>query len=192
VNDDGAPLTASTAPTVAGETAALTPERLGAVVGQATAGWLAVRPGADFGGLTVSIGELEGLLLGVTAERTITVDATAAGWGWTVSGGSLDLLTVVEHELGHALGLDHEESGVMAPTLAAGEIRSVAATSPSRSVVAIPSLGIGRLPQRSQPFAAIAAPQQAWIALVHPLLIDCGSAIELLPASVLPPLRRRT
>ena len=32
----------------------------------------------------------------------------------------IDLLTVVMHELGHILGFDHKETGVMAETLAAG------------------------------------------------------------------------
>ena len=32
----------------------------------------------------------------------------------------MDLLTVLEHELGHLLGFDHEQTGVMEDTLAAG------------------------------------------------------------------------
>lgn len=32
----------------------------------------------------------------------------------------MDLLSVVMHELGHVLGFDHDEEGVMAETLAAG------------------------------------------------------------------------
>jgi hypothetical protein len=36
----------------------------------------------------------------------------------------MDLLTVLMHELGHILGFDHEEEGVMAETLATGTRRS--------------------------------------------------------------------
>ena len=64
-------------------------------------------------------------------------NVNAAGWGWfidptagddsefTIPGNQgeqhrLDLLTVLEHELGHLLGYDHTDSGLMADTLAAG------------------------------------------------------------------------
>ena len=43
----------------------------------------------------------------------VTVDATAAGWGWD----AMDLHTVLMHELGHVLGLDHAEDGLMGETL---------------------------------------------------------------------------
>ena len=36
----------------------------------------------------------------------------------------MDLLTVVMHELGHVLGYDHDDDGVMAETLAAGVRRT--------------------------------------------------------------------
>jgi hypothetical protein len=57
----------------------------------------------------------------------ITIDADAAGWGWftdafdgPVTVGRIDLVRVLEHELGHALGLDDADVGVMDASLAPG------------------------------------------------------------------------
>ena len=72
--------------------------------------------------------------------RSIWIDQNAAGWGWfidrtprndsefTTSGNQgeqhrIDLLTVLTHEFGHLLGYEHEQSGVMEDTLAAGTRR---------------------------------------------------------------------
>jgi hypothetical protein len=95
----------------------------------------------------VQIGNLDDNLVGLTNGNQITLDATADGWGWNtdptntdftsmgVSGleatpgsaaaGKMDLLTVVEHELGHELGLADVDplghpSDLMAATLAPG------------------------------------------------------------------------
>jgi hypothetical protein len=92
--------------------------------------------------------DLDGLALGLANEddKVLLVDGDAAGWGWFVdpslSGdsefarrlngdtdqaspgspayGRIDLLTVVEHELGHLLGYEHGTLDVMAESLAAG------------------------------------------------------------------------
>jgi hypothetical protein len=119
ITDNDTALTAAAAPTGDTNVAALTTGQLTAAVGQARALWSTVRPGADLRRVSFSIAELDDLLLAQTWEDSITIDATAAGWGWSASG--MDLLTVVLHELGHALGLDHEDDGLMAPRLAAGE-----------------------------------------------------------------------
>jgi hypothetical protein len=135
--DDDSPQLASRAAPGSGGVAALTPAQLAAAVADAEALWLAVRPQADFGGVTFSIRQLGGLLLGATAGREISIDATAAGWGWSVSypGGSgphMDLLTVVLHELGHIVGFDDDGSNdLMGATLAPGQMRTLPAVAPA-------------------------------------------------------------
>jgi hypothetical protein len=72
------------------------------------------------------VADLPGATLGLATPRAITLDATAAGYGWFIdptplddsefSSGSrlstldsqlrMDLLTAVMHELGHTLGWD--------------------------------------------------------------------------------------
>ena len=106
------------------------------LLAEAKALWRAELPAADFDGITVSIGDLPGLQLGFTLGKSITIDATAAGWGWStassVDGAHIDLLTVVRHELGHALGFDHDDAdvvGVMADLLAPTITRTVAVPS---------------------------------------------------------------
>ncbi|MFC1597531.1 hypothetical protein ACFL5Q_06300, partial [Planctomycetota bacterium] len=117
------------------------------------------------------IADLPGGMLGVTDGNTITIDWDAAGYGWFVDltpsrdeeyrGGRgrgelqaidpravdrMDLLTVVEHELGHIVGLQDlggDGSGLMSGTL---------------------DSGIRRLPLRSgfRPLRRVAELDQIW------------------------------
>ncbi|MBI4292469.1 MAG: LEPR-XLL domain-containing protein [Betaproteobacteria bacterium] len=96
----------------------------------------------------ISVSDLNGLVLGSNDGTNILVDTDAAGYGWFVDTspadsdefrirvdrnvlgaapsseayGRMDLLTVVTHELGHVMGIDHDAGGlaVMDDDLEAG------------------------------------------------------------------------
>jgi len=85
----------------------------------------------------ITIADLAGTALGVTQEGGIVIDVNAAGKGWyidetpaddfefTDAGGpdGVDLLSVVMHEMGHIIGLEHVEDAhsVMTAELAEAE-----------------------------------------------------------------------
>ena len=87
---------------------------------------------------TIEIGNLddEGAL-GLTGSSRIVLDDDALGYGWyvgsmseTVPEGTMDLLTVLTHEMGHVLGLSDLDGqatpdSLMAGTLQPGQRRSV-------------------------------------------------------------------
>jgi Ca2+-binding RTX toxin-like protein len=164
------PLVAAIAPAGAMKGETLQAAELAAFKDEAVRRWAAAN-GSDFvqgmAAVSVSVTDLPGLQLGAFEDGQILIDVDAAGYGWfidrtpgddsefTASGGILvaaqgnaagrmDLLSVIEHELGHAAGLVHEEGGVMAEALASGTRTAAPAapapvSAPVSARVAVPS-----------------------------------------------------
>ncbi len=126
-------------PAAGGAAPALTEAQLRPVVAAAAARWYEawVSPAALRAALSrfvFRIDDLPGSDLGSTGDGQIRIDRDAAGHGWFVgptpfggelapgvTNGRVDLLTVVAHELGHALGLDSDGgNGLMGEFLPTG------------------------------------------------------------------------
>jgi hypothetical protein len=161
-----AQLAAGGADPAGGSAAPLTPDELRPIVQEAIARWAGA--GIDAGRLsalsqvTVGVAEFPGPWLGMAFPGAIWIDRDAAGYGWYIDPtpaddgefpaepgspayGKVDLLTVVEHELGHELGFgDNAGDGLMGQYLAPGTRRLPVLVDPVavNAVAAAPALAV--------------------------------------------------
>jgi hypothetical protein len=120
---------------------AITQMQVQALLPQAIAAWQTAGLDApdvrELQGVSVQVVNLGTSILGLETGGAITINQTAAGNNWYVNAGTssspaaedVDLLTVLEHELGHVIGLsDNTQPGdIMDITLGPGVRRSPSA-----------------------------------------------------------------
>jgi hypothetical protein len=78
---------------------------------------------AEISHFDIGLANFSGAILGLASSSTnkiwLDVDAAGLGWSTNVIGGGYDLVSAVRHEIGHALGFDHD---VMGELLEPGDI----------------------------------------------------------------------
>ncbi|WP_283806368.1 LEPR-XLL domain-containing protein [Bradyrhizobium sp. cf659] len=142
-NDSAVPaaqVTTALSATADGVAASLSNEQLLTLAAEAVRRWASVEDASlltGLSGLEFAVADLPGDQLAEFADGKITVDVDAGGYGWFVdptpgddsefsghgatltakptgeAAGRIDLLSVLAHEIGHAIGFGHSESGVM-------------------------------------------------------------------------------
>ncbi len=144
-NGYAAALTATEVKTASSSTKSVTTAQVQTLVSEAISRWVAAgissAQAALLSNVKFAVTDLAGANLGLADGNVIYIDANAAGNGWYVdstpgsdsefTSGSkvkgIDLLTVLEHEMGHILGLSDIDSlanDVMSRTLTAGTRRN--------------------------------------------------------------------
>jgi hypothetical protein len=180
------------------DVAPLTAEELQPVMQEAIARWAAAgidaAQVAALSQVTVGIGKFPGPWLGMAFPGAVWIDQTAAGYGWYLDPspagdgafpaapgspayGRVDLLTVVEHELGHELGLaDTTGDGLMGVFLPTG-VRRVPA----------PRAGTGQLvPSPGGPLSTQGNPQALAVLSGLPAASAFGTGTSSIPVGADP------
>jgi len=112
----------------------LTQSQLDAIASVAISDWTRALGDGDarlaaFADVRIGVADLADGELGYTSGKSVLIDDNAAGYGWytgmvPLQSSYMDLVSVVEHELGHVLGFSHDDANrfaVMSEDLAVGE-----------------------------------------------------------------------